>query len=188
MATQDQLPEGRFQCYLRSPVVKFFELKAIVPLMVEVNGEKIEHDQFMTVDGTARTAKGKLRAEFTRDALETLGAGDPMSEIADALDSGRPDVTLTMPAGAKWAECVVAHSGGYVDVNVYKPRAAADAGTVKKASAGLRSLGAKGKSGAPEVNPFAPPARGTPISPPAPGARPAPVMAPSTATDDSIPF
>lgn len=195
MATQDQLPEGRFQCYLRSPALRFYELKVIVPLMIDVGGEQIEHDQFMNVDGTAKTAKGKLRAEFTRDALETLGASDPMTEIADAIEAGKGEVTITMSGAPQWVECVIAHSGGYVDVNVYKPRVTADAGTVKKAASGLRSLGARGKAKAPEVNPFAPPARGTPIAPP--GARPAPIAPPvarqvptpaTPNTDDAIPF
>jgi hypothetical protein len=189
-ATPAELPEGRFQCFLRTEdgVLRFYleGLKIILPLTIDVGGEHIEHDQFMTVDGSLVTAGGKKRAKFTTDALEVLGAVDPGDAIADALDAGQSIVTLPGLLPARWVECVVKHSNGYVDVSIYKPKA--DAAAVKKATSGLRGL--SGKGAATSKSPFAAPPRGTAIAPPV--ARPAPVApprapAPPTEADTSFP-
>ena len=164
MASADKIPAGRFQCYIAAANLRFFELKIIVPLKIEVGGEIIEIDEFMTVDGTLTTSGGKKRAAFTMEALEVLGAADPVNEIMAALENGATSVQLSGLDQPKWVECVVTHSNGYANVSIYKPKATADAASVKKATAGLRSLGG-GKKG---PDPFAPPPnRGTPIAPPA---------------------
>ena len=164
MASADKLPEGRFQCYATAAQLRFHELKIIVPLKIDAGGEMIEVDEFWTVDGSLVTSGGKKRAAFTIEALEQLGATDPVNEILSALEENKASVTLSGLESPKWVECVVSHSNGYANVSIYKPKATADAASVKKATAGLRSLGG-GKKG---PDPFAPPpGRGTPIAPPA---------------------
>ena len=164
MASADKLPEGRFQCYIAASNLRFFDLKIIVPLKIEVGAEIIETDEFWTCDGSLVTSGGKKRAAFTMEALEVLGAADPVNEILDALEKGATSVQLSGLEQPKWVECVVSHSNGYANVSIYKPKATADAASVKKATAGLRSLAPKGKG----ADPFAPPPnRGTPIAPPA---------------------
>ena len=186
MASADKLPEGRFQCYITSGTLRFHELKIIVPLVIDVNGTNVEVDEFMTVDGSLTTSAGKKRAAFTMEALETLGATDPANEIADAVDAGATSVKLTGLDQPKWVECVVKHANGYANVSIYKPKATADAASVKKAAAGLRSL-----AGRKEPDAFAaPPTRGTPIAPPArrepPPARREPAK--PAEGDEDIPF
>ena len=164
MASADKLPEGRFQCYIAASNLRFFDLKIIVPLKIEVGAEIIETDEFWTCDGSLVTSGGKKRAAFTMEALEVLGAADPVNEILDALEKGATSVQLSGLEQPKWVECVVSHSNGYANVSIYKPKATADAASVKKATAGLRSLGGAKKG----PDPFAPPpGRGTPIAPPA---------------------
>ena len=158
------LPEGRFQCYITAATLRFHELKIIVPLKIDAGGEMIEVDEFWTVDGSLVTSGGKKRAAFTIEALEQLGATDPVNEILGALEENKASVTLSGLESPKWVECVVSHSNGYANVSIYKPKATADAASVKKATAGLRSLGGAKKG----PDPFAPPpGRGTPIAPPA---------------------
>lgn len=164
MAKQDVVPEGRFQCYARAATLRFHELKIIVPLKIDVDGNQIDVDEFMTVDGSLVTSGGKKRAAFTMEALEALGAADPVNEIMTALDESKATVTLSGLESPKWVECVVTHSNGWANISIYKPKAKADAASVKKAAAGLRSLGGAKKG----PDPFAPPpGRGTPIAPPA---------------------
>ncbi len=164
MASADKLPEGRFQCYVTAATLRFHELKIIVPLKINAGDEPIEVDEFWTVDGSLVTSGGKKRAAFTVEALEVLGATDPVNEILGALEQNKASVTLSGLESPKWVECVVSHSNGYANVSIYKPKATADAASVKKATAGLRSLAPKGKG----ADPFAPPPnRGTPIAPPA---------------------
>ena len=165
MASADKLPEGRFQCYITAATLRFFELKIIVPLKIDVSGETIDVDEFMTVDGSLTTSAGKKRAAFTMEALEVLGAADPVNEIMTALEEGAPTVTLSGLDQPKWVECVVKHANGYANVSIYRPKAAADPASVKKAAAGLRSLADKGKANDAAFAP--PPNRGTPIAPPA---------------------
>lgn len=188
MASADTLPEGRFQCYVTSGNLRFFELKIIVPLKIDVAGTIIETDEFMTVDGSLTTSGGKKRAAFTMEALEVLGASDPVNEIMVALENEATSVQLSGLEQPKWVECVVKHSNGYANVSIYKPKAVADAASVKKATAGLRSLASKGKGTGDAFAP--PPNRGTPIAPPpARGAPPAngPKTGAAAGTDD-IPF
>ncbi len=164
MASADKLPEGRFQCYIAASNLRFFDLKIIVPLKIEVGAEIIETDEFWTCDGSLTTSGGKKRAAFTMEALEVLGATDPVNEIMAALDDGKTSVTISGLESPRWVECVVKHQNGYANVSIYRPKATADAASVKKATAGLRSLAPKGKG----ADPFAPPPnRGTPIAPPA---------------------
>ncbi len=186
MASADKIPEGRFQCYATAATLRFFELKIIVPLKIEVGAEVIEVDEFWTVDGSAVTAGGKKRAAFTIEALEVLGATDPVNEIMAALDDGKTSVTISGLESPRWVECVVKHQNGYANVSIYKPKATADAASVKKATAGLRSLGG-GKKG---PDPFAPPpGRGTPIAPPARQPPPANAQSPNPPpAGDDIPF
>ena len=164
MASADKLPEGRFQCYIAASNLRFFDLKIIVPLKIDAGGEMIEVDEFWTVDGSLVTSGGKKRAAFTIEALETLGATDPVNEIMGALENEATSVLLSGLDKPRWVECVVKHANGYANISIYKPKTAADPASVKKAAAGLRSL-AGGKKG---PDPFAPPpGRGTPIAPPA---------------------
>lgn len=164
MAKQDVIPEGRFQCYVTAANLRFHELKIIVPLKIEVGDTMIEIDEFMTVDPSLTTSGGKKRAAFTIEALETLGATDPVNEIMGALENEATSVLLSGLDKPRWVECVVKHANGYANISIYKPKTAADPASVKKAAAGLRSL-AGGKKG---PDPFAPPpGRGTPIAPPA---------------------
>lgn len=189
MASADKLPEGRFQCYATAATLRFHELKIIVPLKIEVGAEMIEVDEFWTVDGSLVTSGGKKRAAFTIEALEVLGATDPVNEILGALEENKASVTLSGLESPKWVECVVSHSNGYANVSIYKPKATADAASVKKAAAGLRSLGGSKKG----PDPFAPPpGRGTPIAPPArrepPRNEPTPEEAAAMAEEPGFPF
>ena len=175
-ATPDQAPEGRYPVRVRVTEMRFFELKIIVPLTMHIDGSEVNHDMFMSVDPEQGTGK-KSSAEYTIEALEQLGAKNPAEEIANALERGFESVDLSWADTIEWTECVVKHSKGYVNVNVYKPRAPLPAGAAKSVASGLRGLAQKGKATAPAVNPFE---RGKPIAPP-------PAVA-KKVEEDEIPF
>lgn len=170
MATQQQLPAGKTQCFAASPTMRIFvdrdtgePSKLIVPLKIEVGAAQVEHSEFMTIDPSAETSKGKARIDFTIAALKCLGAKSPAADIANALDSGASEVTFAWAEQVDWTPCTVKHNGQYINLEI-GAGVELDPKKAKSAAARLRAMG----GGAEVVNPFAPPAgRGTPIAPPA---------------------
>jgi hypothetical protein len=90
MASADKLPAGRFQCYIAASSLRFFDLKIIVPLKIEVGGEIIETDEFMTVDGSLVTSG---------DLLKPFGLGLGKLALIDMIGDGSKPGRSEVPAG-----------------------------------------------------------------------------------------
>jgi hypothetical protein len=164
------IPAGKTQCYVSKYTMKIYvkdgvAAKVIVPLKIDVGGEHLDHADFMPIDPENKTSKNKSRSDYTIANMKTLGALDPASDLADALEAGVSEVTFKWGERA-WIPCEVKHNGGFTNV-YYGEGMEVNASKAKKAAAHFRKGG--GGASSPPANPFAP--VGKPVQAPPPRAQ-----------------
>lgn len=170
MSNQMHIPAGKTQCYAANPTMKFYvkdgnPVKVIVPVMIDVGGESIEHVDFMSIDPEDKTPKGKYRSDYTIENLKVLGALDPAKDLADALENGATEVTFRWGERA-WVPCEVKHNGQFTNV-YYGEGVEVNASKAKKAADHFKKAGGGASA---QTNPFAPVGKPVPPPPPRPNA------------------